>query len=129
MAIHLDREHYIPVRVSDLLDFLCDGKGCQDDPRPLAAKEESDFRRFGLTIIQFYHLHFVTQLQRMKDAYAPFDPDAETVTLTEVSEDQREKDIVQLCADTRALVERFEKILLMASPRPLKKMISSSVTR
>lgn len=106
MAEHLDREHYIPIRVSDLIDFFTEGKGAKVETPPLPRREAEEFHRFALLVTQYYHLFFNAQLQRMKDAFAPFDPDAETVSLDPLPAEQRKQAIERLFRDTHSILER-----------------------
>lgn len=112
MADHIDREHYIPLRVSDLIAFLTDGKGTKVESPPLSQSEAEDFQRLSLLVTQYYHLFFNAQLQRMKDAFAPFDPDAETVSLADLQTEQRTAAIERLFRDTHSILERANYVHL-----------------
>src|SRR5262249_13789150 len=53
-------------------------------PQPgeqLSAEDEQGFRLFAERVVTHYHLAFHERLIRLKDAYAPFDPDADTKIL------------------------------------------------
>jgi hypothetical protein len=71
MAEFTDREHYIPLRKSDLVELLC------KDPR-LPPAEREPFRQFCRLVEATFHFEYHKQLEALKDAYAPFDPDTET---------------------------------------------------
>jgi hypothetical protein len=72
MSEAFEREHYIPVRVSDLIEHLC-GKG----DAALSAADRGAFRRFARSVIGHVHSSYQTEIGRLSDVYAPFDPDAD----------------------------------------------------
>jgi hypothetical protein len=64
-----ERERFIPVRKSDLLDALVDHGG-------LATREERDaFRRFWRQLASIYHYSCFDQLEKLRDDYYYFNPD------------------------------------------------------
>ena len=63
MAEYKDREHYIPLRKSDLVDLLCRDLGANR-----AAAE--DFRRLGEMISATFHYEYYKLLEELKDEYA-----------------------------------------------------------
>jgi hypothetical protein len=64
-------EAFIPFRRSELIDL------CLAD-RQLDERAGVQFREFCEILAAFYHLRAHAQLERLKEHYAPFDPDAET---------------------------------------------------
>jgi len=88
VAVHPDREHFIPLRVTDLIDALCRSAGPAYGHR-LASADVVRFRRFAKTAERHVHAHYLSQLLRLKDSYAPFDPDADTRRLHEPSDIER----------------------------------------
>lgn len=68
---HWRRENYIPVRKAELVEALA------RRPGPSAA-EQADFRQLCRLLESLYHHEFRGQLEALKNAYAPFDPDADT---------------------------------------------------
>jgi hypothetical protein len=68
---HWRRENFIPVRRAELVDLLAKQPG-------LSAAEQSDFRQFCRLVECLYHYEFHQELEDLKNAYAPFDPDADT---------------------------------------------------
>jgi len=75
MAEFFDREHYIPVRAADLVEFLCtvsDSGG-----HALSPDEQVAFRRFARSVAGHIHITYLGELRRLKEAYAAFDPDAD----------------------------------------------------
>jgi hypothetical protein len=71
MAEYADREHYIPLRRSDLVALLCADKG-------LPVEQREPFRQFCRLAGAVFHFEYQQRLEELKDAYAPFDPDSET---------------------------------------------------
>lgn len=63
-------EHFIPIRKSDLVRML------QNDPL-LELHEREAFSHFCKLLEATLHHQFHQHLEELKDAYAPFDPDAE----------------------------------------------------
>jgi hypothetical protein len=76
MAEFLDREHFIPIRVSDLVEYLCSESGPLRG-QTLDAGEQAAFRRFARSVSGHVHTIYQAEIRRLKDAYAPFDPDAD----------------------------------------------------
>jgi hypothetical protein len=68
-------EQYLPVRRSDLVERLL---ACEDVCRPLTDADRAGFRRIAHLLAGHFAHEYHLQLQRMKDDYAPFDPDADT---------------------------------------------------
>ena len=65
------REKFIPIRRSDLIERLC-------DTFALSVDEREAFRRFGELLSATFAHEYHVELQKLKDDYAPFDPDADT---------------------------------------------------
>lgn len=95
MAEYPDREHFIPVRVADLVEYLASGRG----PKPeqiLTADEKTQFRRFARSVALHIHAVYLTELRRLKEAYAPFDPEPDPKPLNPIPDDQREACLTSL---------------------------------
>ena len=103
MADYADREHYIPIRKSELIDFLCEDKGPTGN-NPLSLDDQQRFRQLASTMSVYYTNVYHMELERLKADYAPFDPDADTKTLQPLSEEQRE-------AKQKEFLARFEAIM------------------
>jgi hypothetical protein len=84
MAEYADREHYIPLRLSDLVELLAQDKQLPPDQR-------DPFRRLCRLVSAVFHFEYHSQLEELKDAYAPFDPDRETRTLRKLFPDERQQ--------------------------------------
>jgi len=99
MAEFTDREQYIPIRKRDLIDLLC--KDSRLDP-----SSADRFRQFAQLISAIWHFEYHQKHEQLKDAYAPFDPDAVTIPLTQLTPDQRAAKIDQFFEQFIALMER-----------------------
>jgi hypothetical protein len=88
VGVYPDREHFIPLRVADLIDALGHGAGPAYGQR-LTPADGVRFRRFAKAAERHVHAYYLDQLRRLKDAYAPFDPDADTRRLYEPSDIER----------------------------------------
>jgi hypothetical protein len=121
MAGYKDREHFIPLRKSDLLELLC-------RDQELSAAEQESFRRFCALVSAVFHFEYLKQLEELKGAYAPFDPDADTKTLNPVSTEERRKDEEQLFARFATLMERanFKRLTHEELQRALQEVATVS---
>ena len=63
-------ESYIPLRKSELVDLLA-------DDAELTPADQGKVREFCRLIDSTIHYHFHLRMEELKDAYAPFDPDAD----------------------------------------------------
>src|SRR4051812_6357564 len=95
MAEYLDREHYIPLRIADLVDYLCATKSPMGEPA-LAPTEQAAFRWFARSVAGHIHTIYLDELKQLKEAYAPFDPDAEPKPLHAPTPEQRAADLDDL---------------------------------
>jgi hypothetical protein len=99
MAEYKDREHYIPLRKSDLVLLLC-------KDQKLDYREREPFQQFCRLVSAIWHFEYLETLERLKDAYAPFDPDSACKPLAELSVDQRPARLDQLFDGFVVLMER-----------------------
>lgn len=99
MAEYTDREHYIPLRKSDLVNLICSEKG-------LLADKRKDLRQFCLLASSIFHFEYHKELDALKDVYAPFDPDSETQPLKPFDPADRPKQMDVLFEKFTALMER-----------------------
>jgi len=111
MAQYADREHYLPVRKTELIDLLCKDKSLSTGA-VLTAQERDDFRRFATILSAYYHHDFHERLETLKEAYAPFDPDRETRCLVELPDEKRPAKQEELFRAFDELVQRgnFKKL-------------------
>ncbi len=121
MAEHKDREPFLPLRKNDLIELLCGDE-------KLSAGERELFRQFCVFVSAVFHFEYLKQLEELKDAYAPFDPDADTQTLHPISDEERRKDEAQLFARFAALLERanFKRLTHEELQRALQEVATVS---
>jgi hypothetical protein len=106
MAVHRDREHFVPVRVTELVEFLAAGRGAKTDPNPLSPDDQAAFRQLAERLVQHFHQAFHAQFRRIKDAYAAFDPDRDTVPLELLSAEDENRALAQLFQELKSLLQR-----------------------
>jgi hypothetical protein len=99
MADHAPREHFIPLRHSDLVDLLCNDNDLKPDDR-------EHFRYFCRLVTAIYRYEFYQRLTELKTAYAPFDPDSDTKLLERISADEEQRRLNDLFCDFGWLMER-----------------------
>lgn len=105
MAEYADREHFIPIRVPDLVNYLCNECG-PGVGQKLTSNEQHQFRKFADTASSHIHAVYLEQLKRLKEAYYPFDPDADTQVLHEMTDVERAIRLNDMFGDLAALMER-----------------------
>lgn len=113
MAEYRDREHFIPLRVSDLVDFLAADAG-PTGGAPLGSAEAADFRRLAKLLTTHYHIAYHAQFSALKDIYAPLDPDTDTKALKPLAETDR-------AAQRDRVFDSVDKLLTKANYRKLSR--------
>lgn len=98
-------EHYIAVRVTDLIGYLCAAPPAPH-ARELTDDERAAFRSFAGAVVAHTHTLYQTELRQLKDAYAPFDPDADPKPLAPLSADARARALEQLVGAFARLMRR-----------------------
>ena len=99
MAEYLDREHFIPLRKSELTELLLRDK-------QLPAEQREPFRQFCRLVSATFHFEYLAKLEELKDAYAPFDPDADTKPCKPLYAEERKAAEDKVFAAFEALMER-----------------------
>ena len=112
MAEYKDREHYIPLRKSDLVDMLC-----RDLALDRAAAES--FRHLGDMISATFHYEYYKLLEELKDEYAPFDPDSVTAPIVQLTAEQKEQKLSRL----------FDRLVLLMERANFKRLSSEDVDK
>jgi hypothetical protein len=90
-----DREHYIPIRASDVVDYLCGEVGPHGEPL-LSADEQAAFRRFARSVSGHVHSIYLGEIRRLKEEYSSFDPDPDPRPLVPLTDDQRARQLDEL---------------------------------
>jgi hypothetical protein len=102
-----EREHYIPLRKSDLVDRLAADSTLELD-------ERAGLLQFCKLLEATIHHQYHDRLESLKQAYAPFDPDADARPLAELDE-------VERTALARKLFVQFSELLERANFRRLSR--------
>lgn len=107
MAEYKNREHYIPIRQSDLVELLCGDLGANRDA-------VQHFRQFDAILSATFHYEYYRLLEELKDKYAPFDPDSATPPLKQLSTEERASKLDELYQRVVFLMERanFKRLTL-----------------
>lgn len=66
------REHFIPIRKADLIRLLAEDES-------LTQTEQSEFRDLCRMLEATFHFEYHDELENLKEAYASFDPDRDTI--------------------------------------------------
>ncbi|HEY2761951.1 MAG TPA: DUF3754 domain-containing protein [Pirellulales bacterium] len=98
-------EHFIPLRKAELIDSLC-------ELPELSPADVDGFRRLCQLLDATLHFEYHSQLEDLKTAYAPFDPDSDTQSLIPPSAPRRETQLDHLFDRFNWLLERanFERL-------------------
>ncbi|MCX7700791.1 MAG: TMEM143 family protein [Gemmataceae bacterium] len=121
MAEYLDREHFLPIRKSDLVDHLCRRHPLGGRPL-LTAEEQHKFRRFCDIAAAYLHHLYHQRLDSLKDLYSPFDPDRDTILTRELTPEQRAERLEKL-------YQQFHDLLTSANFRHLSREEMQQATR
>ncbi len=92
-------EHFIPLRKAELVDRLCAQPG-------FAEADRDGFRRLCQLLDATLHFEYHAHFEKLKTAYAPFDPDTDTQSLEALSADERQSRIDLLFKGFDWLLER-----------------------
>ena len=105
MAKDHRRSRFIPFRKADIIDMCIRDAGLTGD-------EVKEFRQFTRILEALFHFEFQRRLETLKNSYAPFNPNADTRLLTEVSEKDRKLLQQQLVDEMTAVLNaaNFERI-------------------
>ncbi len=105
MAEHNDREAFIPYRRVELIEM------CIEDGR-LAEADVPKFREFYEILSAYYHFELHRSLETLKENFAPFNPDADTISRHKPGPDE-------LAERQANLISAFETVLERANYQPL----------
>lgn len=97
LAAHGEREQYIPLRQSELVELLAS---------PLPAGEAGQLRELNRLLAATFHFEYHRLLEELKDAYAPFDPDRVTRILNPPAPAERFEKMNDLFERLKALMAR-----------------------
>lgn len=114
-------ENFIPLRTSDLVDALC-------GEAHLSEERKDRFREFADLVRATFHYEFHSTLTRARDAYHPFNPDADTLKLFGPDEDydarfdatvEALQELLLAANYTELSLEELNEIMTRAAPRGL----------
>ncbi|MCR4316054.1 MAG: TMEM143 family protein [Planctomycetes bacterium] len=105
MAVYEDREAFIPIRKGDLVKKLLSDPHLKEDDR-------ESFEAFCTLVQSMFHFKFHDDLETLKNKYHPFNPDADTIDIHELSAEERK-------AAMADLLETFERVLSGANYQQL----------
>jgi hypothetical protein len=96
-------EHFIPFRKTSIVEM------CADD---VPERERESFHGFTELLASLLHHEFRGRLEALKDAYHPFNPDADTRTVAELDADERRAAQERLVEELSELAQaaNFERI-------------------
>ena len=96
-------ERFIPFRKTSIITM------CADE---VTAEERESFEAFAELLASLLHHEFRAQLEALKEAYYPFNPDADTRTVVELGRTERQAAQQRLVDELTALAEdaNFERI-------------------
>lgn len=101
------REHFIPFRKRDVLEM------CLADPE-MDAAEKTAFGDIFAILDAIIHFEYHRELRRLKDGYAPFDPDADTRTVRVLSPEEK-------AARQKSFTAALNAVLTAANYTPLSR--------
>ena len=87
-------DHFIPIRLSELIDLLC------AEPE-VPTEDREALRQFCRLLTAHSIFEYTRLLERVKATYAPFDPDGDTVSLVRWPAEERQRKVVELLEDRR----------------------------
>ena len=92
---------FIPYRKRDVVEMCMSEGGFSDE-------QQKQFREFCQLLQSVYHFEYHHRLERLKDAYAPLNPDRDTIRLSQAPIDDESEFVTQL----EALLNRanYEKL-------------------
>jgi uncharacterized protein DUF3754 len=106
-----DREHYIPIRASDVVDYLSGEMSPHGQPL-LTPDEQAAFRRFARSVSGHVHSIYLGEIRRLKEEYSSFDPDPDPLPLVPLTEEQRARQLDKLFGTFVHLMSRANYVRL-----------------
>ena len=97
MAVHEDRENFIPFRKAEIVEMCCaDGK--------MNPTQQNNFKEFCKILESYYHFEHYELTEKLKNAYYPFNPDKDTKT-------KREYQPEELMAKEKEFLDSLTEVL------------------
>ena len=101
MQQSIKKDRFIPLRKTDLI------QACLDDGR-LSTEQCGAFKTLSQLIVSTLHFEYHHILEELKDSYAPFDPNSDTIAVTQLTDE-----ILQTKQDI--FTDRFTQVLNAAN--------------
>lgn len=117
MAVHVDREHFIPFRRADVVRM------CLEDGR-LSPEEQASFDEFRRILEALYHFTFHQKLETLKECYAPFNPDQDTRPRHDWTDAEKRSRQKQLVGTLEEILVRAN--FRRATPEDLERALKAS---
>ncbi|MCE9564514.1 MAG: DUF3754 domain-containing protein [Planctomycetes bacterium] len=111
MSEFLDREHFIPIRAADLVNYLCQDTGPLHT-QALTPDEQITFKQFARSVFGHVHATYQAEIRQLKETYAAFDPDADPKPLTPPKPEERAIVLGKLFQTFTHLMERANYVRL-----------------
>lgn len=114
---HWAREKFIPIRAADLIRRLTANP-------TLSAVERDRFQQLCRLLMATFHYEYHDKLKELKNLYAPFDPDADTVLSESLNSARRQRQADELFERLGWLLERanFERL----TPGDIKQALNAA---
>jgi hypothetical protein len=105
MSGNINRNRFIPFRKADVVDMCIGDSG-------LSEAEVKAFREFCRILEALFHFEFHARLEKLKNCYRPFNPDADTRHIYDYSDEEKSKLQKQLVSEMTAVLDaaNFEKV-------------------
>ena len=105
MSGNINRNRFIPFRKADVVDMCIGDSGLSED-------EVKAFREFCRILEALFHFEFHARLEKLKNCYRPFNPDADTRHIYDYSDEEKSKLQKQLVSEMTAVLDaaNFEKV-------------------
>ncbi len=82
MKKYSDRERFIPIRKAELVDAL-------SNSNMVASKDRETVLLFSTILASIFHFEFHAKTEALEEGYYPFNPDSDTVTTRQFSQEER----------------------------------------
>jgi hypothetical protein len=105
MKPSIKKDRFIPLRKTDLI------QACLDDGR-LPSEQHHEFKMLCQLIVSTLHFEYHQILEELKDSYAPFDPNSDTLAMTQLTDDSLQSKQANFTARLTQVLNaaNFEKV-------------------
>src|SRR5262245_36585870 len=96
---------FIPLRKSELIELLCSDPALPEDQR-------EPFRTLCRRLVRWFHDEYQGHAERLKDTYAPFNPDSDTQSLRELTAEEKQRRLDQCFEEIGWMMRRANFVQL-----------------